>query len=66
MTFPVENLQEYLLTSILHTLGNYNQYNMTYFVAHVTLYSLGSSSRNDDEQSKHFYGEQMYLYVAVA
>lgn len=40
---------EYLLTSILYTLDNYNQYNMTYFVAHVTFCSLCSSSRNNDE-----------------
>lgn len=42
--------EEYLLTSILYTLDNYNQYNMTYFVAHVTLYSPCLSSRNNDEQ----------------
>lgn len=43
LKFPIEmNLlqEDYLLTIIPYRLDNYNQYNMTYFVVHVTFDSL--------------------------
>lgn len=42
LKLPIETAllqEENLLTSILHTPDKHNQYNMTYFVAHVTHYS---------------------------
>lgn len=48
LKFPIEMSllqKDYLPTSILHTLDNYNQCNMDWTVAHVTLYSLRLSSR---------------------